>query len=341
MDLQALSEREATVLQSLVEAHIELGEPIGSRTLCERQDWDISSATVRATLARLEDLGFVTQPHTSAGRVPTDKGYRFYVAQRTSQGGFGQEAEEVRLREELERRLREGSYDQILAQLAQVLGEVSHQLGLVMAPRFEQGLFDRLELVQLASNRLLIVLSIRHGLVKSLVMEVDSLIHRDELEAMARLLNERLHGLSMAQIRRSIRERVSSLHTGNPHLLKAVTDEIQSLALAAAADLHVAGARNICLQPEFHDPARMAELMDLVERRDLLVRLLSARKGMVITIGKENLAQAMQLCSVVTASYEVNGAWGVIGVVGPMRMPYGRVVNLVNCAADRAAWLAA
>jgi len=336
MESSVLPERESLVLQALVEAYIDLGNPIASQTLCQREDWEVSSATIRNALARLERKGYVKQPHTSAGRIPTDKGYRFYVAQRMTEGGFKEEED---LQEQLEARLQDGSYEEILGQLARSIGDISHQLGLVMSPRFEQGIFHKLELVYLAENRLLLVVTISQGLVKSLVIEVDSRVSQDDLEMMGRLLNERLHGLTMAEIRRSVRERVRSLRTGNPQLLRVVAAEIQGLAYPSGADLHVAGTGNICLQPEFHDPLKVAGLMELVEEKDVLAHLLSMREGVVITIGKENVPRAMQLCSMVTASYEVDGALGVIGVIGPTRMPYGRVVTLVNCAALRAAAL--
>jgi heat-inducible transcriptional repressor len=339
MESNLLSERETLVLQALVDAYIEIGIPIGSQTLCAREDLGISSATVRNTLSSLEEKGYVEQPHTSAGRIPTDRGYRFFVAQRMEEGGFELDEEEIQLREQLEAQLREGNCEEILTQLAKMLGDISHQLGLVLAPRFEQGFFHRLELVRLAENRLLLVVTIRQGLVKSLVLEVASEISRDDLELMSRLLNERLHGLTMAEIRRSMRQRLAMLNTGNPQLLRAVTEEIEGLAAPSGADLHVSGTSNICLQPEFHDPFRVAGLIELVENKDALAHLLRARQGMVITIGEENGPQPIELCSVVTASCEIGGALGVIGVIGPMRMPYGRVVNLVNCAASRAAAL--
>ena len=339
MDTQELSERESLVLQALVEAYIEIGAPIGSKTLCERENWGLSPATIRNALARLEEKGFAEHPHTSAGRVPTDEGYRFYVRKRMEEGGFPFEEEYAWFWERLEIQLREGNYEEILGQLARAIGDISHQLGLVMAPRFEQGIFHKLELVPLAESRILLVVTISRGLVRSLVLEVDSHVSRNELERMSRLLNERLNGLTMAEIRRSVHYRIQSLPAGDPALLRTVVEELEGLAGPSSADLHVAGTRNIFLQPEFHDPVKIAALMELVEEKKSLVHLLSRRRGMVITIGRENRSRAMDSCSVVTASYEVDGALGVIGVIGPTRMPYGRVVNLVNCAAVRAAGL--
>ena len=344
MDPYRISERDSEVLHALVEAYVELGTPVGSHALCAREGWAVSSATVRAILGRLERMGLVRQPHTSAGRVPTDRGYRVYVAQRIQADGFnGREDDDAQLsraREELRSILRDGQVDEILAQLAQVVGEVSHQLGLVMAPRFDRGVLERLELVRLSPERILLVATIRRGLVRSLVIRVDSPTSREELEAVSRCLNERLAGLTLAQVRSTARERLREVDSFHGRLLEAMTDQIEEFAGPTGADLYVAGTRNICLKPEFHDPEQVAELMALVERRQELAHWLATRKGVVITIGHEHAAAAMHQCSVVTASFEVGGARGVIGVIGPTRMPYGHVVNLVSCAATQVAALA-
>jgi heat-inducible transcriptional repressor len=337
MENIALSKRERQVLLALVKSYVAIGEPVASRTLGKCEDLGISPATIRSTLAQLEEKGYVKQPHTSAGRVPADRAYRFYVEQCMPDEDLLPEGEDAELQWSLEAKLREGNIDAILGQLAKVVGDISQQLGLVMAPRFELGTFHKMELLQLTERRLLLVVTINQGLVKSLTIEVDSRVSREDLELVSRLLNERLHGLTMAELRRSVRERLQSLEVGNPQLLRVVTEEIEGLSQPSSADLHVAGTSNICLQPEFHDPFKVAGLMNLVERKDILVHLLQDREGMVITIGEENIPRAMRVCSMVTASYEVGGMVGVLGVIGPTRMPYSRVVALVNYAASRAA----
>ena len=331
-----LHERERQVLQALVKAYITIGRSIGSQTLLKCENFGISPATIRSTLARLEEKGYVRQPHTSAGRIPTDKAYRFYVEQCLAEEALLREEEGVEVQRELEVNLYEGSIDEILGQLAKVIGNISQQLGLVLAPRFELGVFHQIELVQLSEMRLLLAMTISQGLVKTLVVEVDSRVSREDLNALRRLLNERLQGLTMAEIRRSVRERLRSLEVGNPQLLRVITEEIEGLTHPSGTDLHVAGAGNICRQPEFSDPFKVAGLMNLMEQKDVLAHLLRDRRGVVITIGEENTPREMRTCSVVTASYEVDGMPGVIGVIGPTRMPYERVVALVNHAALRA-----
>ncbi len=337
METKSITRREIQVLQALVKAHIAIGTPIGSRTLRERDSLGVSPATIRSALASLEEKGYVYQPHTSAGRVPTEQGYRFYVAQCLSEDGL--DAGGFALRRELEAQLQEGDLQEIMGQLVHIIGDVSKQLGLVLSPRFEQGLFGRLELVHLAENRLLLVVTISQGPVKSLVIEVDSRLSREDLEAMSRLLNERLYGLSMAEIRRTVRERLRPLQGRNPQLLRAVVDEIEALVSNSGDDLRVSGTSNLCLQPEFGDSLQVAGLVDLAEKKDILADLMSKRRGVVITIGDEHPLVAMHHCSMVTASYEIDGVLGVIGVIGPTRMPYGSLVALVNYAAARASQL--
>jgi len=339
METKSISRREIQVLQALVRAHIALGTPVGSRTLGESYSLGVSPATIRNALASLEEKGYVDQPHTSAGRVPTERGYRFYVTQCMAEEALGLDAGGAVLRRELEAQLCEGDMQEIMAQLAHIIGDVSKQLGLVLAPRFEQGVLGRLELVSLSENRLLLVVSINQGLMKSLVIEVGSGLSREDLETMSRLLNERLYGLNLAEIRHTVRERLRNLEEKNPQLLRAVVDEIEALAQTNGNLLHVSGTSNLCLQPEFGDSLRVAGLVDLAEKKDLLAHLMSERRGVVVTIGEDHPLVAMRHCGMVTASYEVEGGLGVIGIIGPTRMPYESLVALVNYAASRAAQL--
>ncbi len=335
MATEVLSSREQAVLEATVRAYVSLGTPVGSATLLRREGFDLSPATIRKHLAVLEEKGYLRQPHTSAGRVPTDEGYRAYVREIGEFGGVSP-SEAVALRRQVEGAFGDGRADEIHGQLAEVIGDVSSLLGLVLAPSFEQGVFAGLELVGLTRRRLLLVATIRRGPVKSLVIEVESTVSRRDMASIARLLNERLAGLTMDEIRSTVRKRMQSASVKNPQLLRVVVDEIEALATATGYDLHVAGTRNIFVQPEFRDSLEIAGLMDLVERKDDLAHLLSDRQGVVVTIGTENEPREMHLCSMVTASYAVGGGGGVLGVIGPTRMPYERLVALLNYAATRA-----
>jgi heat-inducible transcriptional repressor len=339
---EVLSDREEQVLAALVRAHVDLGVPVGSSSLLERERLDVSTSTIRKTLASLEDKGFVEQPHTSAGRMPTNKAYRFFATHAldrlSSGGGVGLGM----LRRQIEARMQQISADEILGQLAEIIGDVSMQLGLVLAPDFEQVRVDHLELVRLAKGRMLLVVALEAGPVRSLVIEVGTTADAREVAGVSVRLNERLAGLTVLEVRTTVRQRIRELgESFEPELLRAVIDEIETLTAPAKDSLHVAGARNICVQPEFRDATNVADLFDLVEHREVLASLLSDREGVVVTIGDENERHELHLCGLVTASYQVHGAVGVVGVMGPTRMPYDRVVALVNYAAFRAADLVA
>ena len=340
MATSPLSKREIQVLLTLVKVHVAHGVPVGSQTLIRHEDLGVSSATIRNTLACLEEKGYVSQPHVSAGRIPSEKGYRFYVQRCMATADAGVDEAEIILRQQLEAAQQEGDYEEILHQLARTIGDLSNQLGLVLAPRFNQGIFHKLELWRLGEHRLLLLITIRGGLTKSLMVEVNCAVLQRDLEALSRLFNERLHGLTMAEIQHAVEERMAELGPVPRPIVEAVVRQIEGLATTRGADLHVSGTRNLCLKPEFDDPNEVAGLIDLVEKKDILAQLMSKRRGVVITIGSEHRPQAMGRCSMVTASYEVagaKGAVGVLGVIGPTRMPYRPLVNLVNCAASRAA----
>lgn len=330
-----LTDREELVLAALVRAHVDMGAPVGSSGLLEREDLEVSPATIRKTLVSLEDKGFVQQPHTSAGRLPTNKAYRFYATQAPGRSDDGSEV--GRMRRLIESKLQQVSTDEIHGQLAEIIGDVSMQLGMVLAPHFERVRIERLELVRLAEGRLLLVVALERGPVRSLVIEVGTSADSREVEGVSIRLNERLAGRTVWDVRATVLERIAELGAGfEPELLRAVVDEIETLAQPPPETLHLAGARNICVQPEFRDATDVADLFDLMEHRDVLAGLLSDREGVVVTIGDENERAELHLCSLVTASYRVNGAIGVIGVMGPTRMPYDRVMALVNYAAHRA-----
>ena len=334
---EPLTKRERLVLEALVRAYVDLRAPVGSRTILGREDFEFSPATMRKTLSSLERKGFVQQPHTSAGRLPTDEGYRFFVDEGRTQT-LDLTAEEFEsLRSSLEGAFQEVRADEIHAQLAAILGDVSNQLGLALAPRFEQAVFQKLELVRLTSQQLLLVATLGRGPVQSLVIEVDSEVSEADMNAVRQLLNERLAGLTMSEIKSTAGERLGSMRIPHPQLLRVVLDEIESLLAPRGHGLFVAGARHIFEQPEFSDSSDVAGLVDLLERKEVLADLLAERQGVVVTIGEENGPVEMRHCSVVTASYTARDAVGVLGIIGPTRMPYKRLLALLNYTASRTA----
>ena len=335
----SLTKRENQVLQALVRSHVNSGLPIGSGTLSEEYDLGVSSATIRATLADLEEKGCLQQPHTSAGRIPTERGYRYYVLQCMQAESRGVELSGQEFNSQLELQVNEGDLHEILSQFAQVIGDVSKQLGLVLSPRFHQAVLRTVELVSLSEERILLVVSLESGLVKSLIVECQSRFSRSEIQAVNRILSDRLCGLSLSEISDTVRERMRSLLDRDSVLLRSVVDEIETISHSSDSELYVAGVRNLCLQPEFEESLQVAGLLDLAEKKDVLARIMQERRGIVVTIGAEHPLAPLRQCGMVTASYEVDGDVGVIGILGPTRMPYDLLMDLVKHAAMRASQL--
>ncbi|MSS71733.1 MAG: heat-inducible transcription repressor HrcA [Candidatus Latescibacteria bacterium] len=334
--MMTISQREQMILGAVVDAYVESGEPVGSRTI-SKTGLGISAATIRNTMSDLEEKGLVYQPHTSAGRIPTDQGYRYYVDRLMSSGTL-MEAQSDKVRAQVMEHIREGNVEDILDQISRVIADVSHHLGLVLSPRFEQGAFRRLELVSLTDRRILLVLSIQSGLVKTMAIEVDSPVDPAQLSETVQALNERLSGLTVGELKKTAYERLQEVRRGDPKLLRLIADETVAMCSQShGEDLHLGGAGNIFLEPEFRDRQALVGIVNVLEARNPIVGVLESRTeqdGVAITIGNENRSvPEIQSCSVVTSRYRIGTASGVVGVIGPTRMHYLRVSSLVRFVA--------
>ena len=329
-----LTLREKAILDILIGTYVTTGEPVGSRTI-SKMDLGLSAATIRNSMADLEDKGYLYQPHTSAGRVPSDKGYRYYVDMLMNREELAEAAQQS-IRDSVER-LREGNADDLLVQVSKVLADVSHNLGIALGPQFTQGIFERLEMIKLSESRLLMVMTIRSGLVKTMVVEIDSEIEEDELEETRRVVNQRLSGLTIGEIMASVKERLASASSGSPKLLRLLANSADHLfRFPSSADLHMDGTRNFFGQPDFSSE-RLAGLIGMLEAREYVAHLLSDRArdaGISITIGDEHESPVLKDCSLLTSTYSVGNVSGVIGIIGPTRLPYGRLVPLVQYMAN-------
>ena len=332
--MEDLSSRERTILDRLVNCFIDTGEPVGSRTLSKR-GMDLSAATVRNSMADLEEKGYLFQPHTSAGRVPTDKGYRVFVDTLMLQQQQISEDDRKRLTDMVEECIRESNVESLIGQVSHVIADVSHQLGVALMPKFNKGMFRSLEMVQLSESKLLLILTIQSGLVKTLVMEVDAQIGATDLDATRRVVNERLSGLTIEEMLKEVEERLMSSSEGSPKLLRMISDNADSLfEVIHEEDLHLVGTGNFFMQPEFADQqSRMAELIGMFEERTQMAEILNGRlteDGVAITIGGENESPQLKDCSLLTSKYRFGNVTGVIGMMGPTRMAYNKMVPLLR-----------
>ncbi|MEX0736692.1 MAG: heat-inducible transcriptional repressor HrcA [Bacteroidota bacterium] len=338
---EQLSERERDILRHVVHNYIQTAVPIGSRYISKRFERQLSPATIRNVMADLEDLGLLSHPHTSAGRVPTDLGYRYYV-------DFLMEVNELsaHLREDIEKQLDASiGGETLLRETSRLLGKITKQLSIVSSPHIASGVFEKLELIPIAASRLLVVISIRSGLVKTIMLEVGVEIPRQSIEQINRLLNERLAGLTLQQIRETFAERVRDFQDDKTGLVRLFIDSVDKLFddVKEHDKVHISGTQNIIDQPEFGDPRNFRSVIELIENEDIIVHLLEKHdeleKDFVITIGAENNEQKARDYSVVTATYHVEGVMGRVGVIGPRRMDYAKAIPLVDYVAKSIARL--
>ena len=334
--LPALSEREKKVLEAVIQCYVRNAEPAGSRTLARYFGLGVSPATIRNTMSDLEDKGMLFHPHTSAGRVPTDLGYRAYVDALISLPPVA-EHDRIALKEKIS----EGSsaIESILHRAAQSLGVLSQELGVALGPRMDQAVLHRLELARLSSERLLLVLTMRSGAMRTVFVEVRGEIADDMLAEVALVLNERLAGLTLREIRVSLANRLREASA--PHEARELLnifiqegDQLFDIGSATVGDDVLLGQPSLLAeQPEFATGESLRELMALTETRDLLSDFLRKRglgSGISISIGNEHGDPRLERFTVVTAGYKAGGLSGVIGVIGPTRMPYEKVISLVQ-----------
>ncbi len=335
---EPLSEREHLVLDAVIRTYVETAEPAGSRTVTRRFRLGVSPATVRNTMSDLEDKGYLYHPHTSAGRVPTDLAYRFYVDALLGQPRLSP-AERRSIRRELAAAGERSPVEQLIRHAAQVLGLLTQELGIAIAPHLDEAVLERLELVPIADAKLLLVLALRAAGVRTIYVDVPGEIPAGTLHAVGRILNERLAGLTLSEIRSSlagrVRDSVPADEPGASELLNIFLHSAEEWfrAPAGAESLHLGNASVLADQPEFHSGERLRSLIELTERRDLLRQMLGERlgaQGLQITIGAEHGDPALADFTLVTSEYRVRNLRGVIGVMGPTRMPYDRVIAFVE-----------
>jgi len=327
-----LTSRQLHVLEAVIQTYIETAEPAGSRTVAHRFGLGVSPSGIRGIMGELEEKGLLYHPHTSAGRIPTDVGYRVYV---DSLMHRSPPSDEARLALQAELPSTRNAMDQLLRRTAQVLGVLTQELGVAVAPTFDRVVLEKLELVQVSSERLLMVLTLRSGAVRTVFVEVRGAVAKPALERVVQVLNERLAGLTVGDIRTSLADRLRDAGESPEgrdllNIFVAEREELFDLA-PDGDDVVLGGAELLAEQPEFASNTRMRALLHLTQRRDLLRQVLQTRgEGLTITIGGENVDPRLGGFTLITASYRTGDLRGVIGVLGPTRMPYDKIIGLVE-----------
>src|SRR5438874_149260 len=334
---QDASDRSKRVLAALIREYIASGEPVASTLLVTAAGLGVSSATVRSILARLEEDGYVQQPHTSAGRVPTDRGYRFYVdllleSRRPLRDA---NAVEARLRRESPDRL----LDSLLPQVSHMLSQASRSVGFAIRPAHEAAVFDRVEFVPLATTRVLVVIVASGGHVIQKVIDIGEPLEADDLRQAANYLNAEFSGLPLYRAREAVLERINEERL----LYDALMARAMKLATSTFADLtddqqiYVDGAASLFGETHGLTLDTLRTLMQMIEEKQRLMRLLNEYidgPGLTVVIGAEHLDPGLRPFSLIASTYDDGSGTGTIGVIGPTRMQYSRAIAVVDGAAQ-------
>lgn len=330
-----LTERNRRILEAIIEEYIETAEPIGSRTVTRRHPLGLSPATVRNVMSDLEELGYLRQPHTSAGRVPTGKGYRFYVdsilqvRQLTS-------GEKQRLATHYH--LRGLRAEEVLREAGKALSAISSYTGIVMAPRLDTTVFRHIDFIPLSEGRVLVVFVTRSGLVQNKIIQPREPISPRDLEKISANLNRRLKDLTIQEVKEQLFNEMEKAKARYDELLrKTLLLSQEALKDELGGQVFIEGASNILEQPEFADVSRMKQLFRAFEQKSLLIDLLDRSQkadGLQIFIGSETEYTEIDGCSLITTHYASSrGTIGALGVIGPSRMHYSQVIPVVDYTA--------
>jgi len=329
-----LSQRQQKILYAIVEDYVRSAEPVGSRTLSKHQEIQFSAATIRNEMADLEELGYLDQPHTSAGRVPSQKGYRFYVDHLMAQAPVDTTmADSVRVL--FEHKITE--VERLVQQTAQVLSNLTHQTAIVLGPRTSEEKVRQIEVIPIASGRAVAILVTETGLVQDRAIQLPEGVQGEDIAQLVRLLNDRLVGVPISKLRSRLHLEVASELSS---LVETYEETLQFLSEVGVASptqhrAYVGGASNILAQPEFRDVDKVRPLFELFEHTESIGRVLPiVHQGTIgVLIGDENRELSLHDCAVIGAEYYSHGeAVGRIGVIGPTRMDYARIVHILNYA---------
>lgn len=333
-----LDERKMKILQAIIRNYLETGEPVGSRTISKYTDLNLSSATIRNEMADLEELGYIIQPHTSAGRIPSDKGYRLYVdnmMKEKEQDLKEKEKEVDDMREFLNEKV--DKVETLLKNMAKMLANNTSYAAMISAPPIHKNKLKFIQLSQVENQKMLCVMVLEGNIIKNKIIDVKEEIDNETLLKLNILFNSSLNGLTLEEINLGIISKMSSQAGEQLELARNVLDAVaEAISAEDNLEIYTSGATNIFKYPELSDSNRAKELISTFEEKKLLSSLIdmedeSDSHDIKVYIGEETPVQTMKDCSVITATYELEeGVHGTIGIIGPKRMDYEKVVDTLK-----------
>lgn len=330
---RTMDQRSQVLLKTLIERYISEGQPVGSRTLSKYSGLDLSPATVRNVMAELEEMGFIASPHTSAGRVPTPRGYRFFVDSLLTV----QPLDAARVHE-LEAQLQAQDPSRLFTSASQLLSELSRFAGVVMTPKRHSIAFRHLEFLPLSEKRILLILVTDDGNVQNRILVVDRPYTPGELTEAANFINHHYAGTTLSEVREKMQHELTQIRTHMLTLMRAALDAGADASHPHGEGYVLSGERNLLRVQDWEtNVAKLRDLFDIFDQKTQLLRLLDISQqanGVQIFIGGESGHMPLDECSMVTAPYEVDGTVvGTVGVIGPTRMAYDRIIPIVDITA--------
>lgn len=328
-----LDERKRMVLRAIIDSYIETAEPVGSRTIARKHDLGVSPATIRNEMADLEEAGYLQQPHVSAGRIPSDKGYRFYVDALMEPYVFPRPQLQQLQKEISSEKL---SPERSIYEAARLLAFLTESVSLIVAPSTDQLAVRHLQLVPLEDNSILVTVVLHPGIVKNRIIRTKRDYSPEKVAEVSATLNQKLKGITYRELGPTV---FTEVIRDYGEIGRALVELIlQGLLEDNGEKIYASGTVNILNQPEFRDLERAKALFETLEQKDHLLSLLSSAtksNGVHVVIGEENVSSVMQACSLVTCTYYVgNDVVGTIGVIGPTRMDYARVMAAVDVVSN-------
>ena len=329
-----MNERKRRILQAVIDDYILTAMPVGSRTISRKYLQNISSATIRNEMSDLEDLGYLVQPHVSAGRVPNAKAYRLYVDM-LMEAGLMPSVEDEAAREYYLNRV--SHLEDVVKSTAQVLSDFTHYASLVMMPGQSDLRITNLHLVPVSRAMALLVIVTDGGIIRDTMVHVSEALDADGLYAISRMLTDRFAGKTLDEVRRQLREFAAGA-SADPQVLKGIAELSEQMARQSATDsITVSGTHNILNFPEYQEADKARPVLSVLEDKDRLMKLIKGADAIDLTvhIGPETGIPEMRDCSIALAEYTVGqGQKGAIGIIGPTRMPYARVLNTLNLVSE-------
>jgi len=336
MEDQQLSEREHLVLEAIVRNYILKAEPTSSRYISRQGGLDLCAASIRNVMCDLEERGYITHPHTSAGRVPTDLGYRYYVDRLMH---FTELPEETRqqIRNALVT-VEQTDMHLLLEAASRALSRTTNQLGVILAPRLAGALLNNLYIIQIGENRFILNIALNLGFVKTMLLEFETAIPHERLECACRILTAKFAGKTLSQICTAGEGTYDDVHEFDLGIVRLLVPSIRKMVeTEGAVNVFAEGQTNVLLQPEFFDRERVGAVIEILEEKNLLMHLFETSDDedrVLVSIGGENSDGQLASFSIIKTKYMMGNMVGSRGVIGPKRMPYPRLISAVKYTAN-------